>query len=284
MQLRGSSPDGKPAVSYVGKPEGSVIGIPDRPTGNVTVPRVKRAEKLRSDPGDQPKGVVAAHRPQGHLLALPGQVGPRGPEGPQGPRGDGLQVDGVVQPGDPLPEASAHPRELWYQVETNLFLLSDGTTWRQLDVHGPAGPAGAKGDVGPLGPQGDPGPTGPKGDTGATGPQGERGPKGDTGDQGPQGIQGETGPQGLQGPKGDKGDTGAQGPKGDTGAQGPKGDTGSQGPKGDTGAQGPKGDTGAQGPSGTPSSTNTVLDFVKVTQAQYDASAKTATTFYVIVG
>ncbi|QXN73844.1 hypothetical protein SEA_EAGLEPRIDE_5 [Mycobacterium phage Eaglepride] len=35
---------------------------------------------------------------------------------------------------------------------------------------------------------------------------------------------------------------------------------------------------------GVPSSNGTVLDFVKMTQAQYNAAAKVGTTFYVIVG
>lgn len=79
------------------------------------------------------------------------------------------------------------------------------------------------------------------------GPKGDQGEKGDTGAQGPQGEKGDTGPQGPQGEKGDTGAQGPQGEKGDTGAQGP------QGEKGDTGAQGPqgeKGDTGPQGPQG----------------------------------
>ena len=139
-----------------------------------------------------------------------------------------------------------------------------------VNIMGPQGEKGIRGESGPQGPQG------PKGDTGAQGPIGPKGEKGDTG---------ETGPQGVPGPQGEKGDTGepgaiftpavdaagnlswtndrglanpatvnikgAKGDKGDTGPQGP------QGPQGDPGAQGPqgeKGETGAQGPQGRPGS------------------------------
>ena len=61
------------------------------------------------------------------------------------------------------------------------------------------------------------------------GPQGPQGEKGETGPQGIQGEKGETGPQGLQGEKGDTGPQGLQGEKGDTGAQGPQGIPGSDG-------------------------------------------------------
>lgn len=70
------------------------------------------------------------------------------------------------------------------------------------------------------GPQGA---TGPKGDTGATGANGAKGDKGDTGPQGPQGEKGDTGPQGMTGPQGLQG---PQGLKGDQGAQGPQGEPG----------------------------------------------------------
>ena len=62
-----------------------------------------------------------------------------------------------------------------------------------VNIMGPQGPQGIRGETGPQGPQGE------KGDTGAPGPQGE---KGDTGAQGPQGIQGDTGPQGSPGSNG----------------------------------------------------------------------------------
>ena len=73
------------------------------------------------------------------------------------------------------------------------------------------------------------------------GPQGPQGEKGDPGAPGPKGEKGDTGPQGLQGEKGETGAPGPQGEKGDPGAQGPKGE------KGDPGAQGPKGSPGSDG-------------------------------------
>ncbi|AEL17839.1 tail fiber protein [Mycobacterium phage Trixie] len=316
MQLRGSSPDGEPAVCYVGSPTGSVVGVPQNQIGSVTVPRGRHAERLRSDPGDTPKGVVTPPRPQGHLLALPGQAGPRGPEGPPGPPGEGLQVDGVTD--TDLPAPAEHQFELWFAQSSGLFWLSDGSEWVEVDITGPEGPQGPKGDQGARGETGLQGPQGvqgPKGDTGATGAKGD---KGDTGAQGPKGDTGATGPagrdgvDGAQGPKGDTGPQGDEGPQGPTGATGSRGPEGPQGPTGERGpmgysaygvavengyqgteaqwlaslkgAKGDTGATGAQGPAGVPSSNGTVLDFVKVTQSQYNSLTKVATTFYVIVG
>lgn len=128
-----------------------------------------------------------------------------------------------------------------------------------IEVAGPRGPRGYKGEQGDTGPRG---PQGVKGDTGETGP---KGPQGDTGPQGPIGKTGPVGPKGqdgtvkfdsltqvqkdsLRGETGPKGDTGPKGPQGDTGPkgpEGPKGATGSQGPRGPAGPTGPKGDAGA---------------------------------------
>ena len=128
-----------------------------------------------------------------------------------------------------------------------------------IEVEGPRGPRGYKGEQGDTGPRG---PQGVKGDTGETGP---RGPKGDTGPQGPIGKTGPVGPKGQdgtvkfdsltqvqkdslrgeKGPKGDVGPKGEQGEKGPAGPEGPKGATGSQGPRGPAGPTGPKGDSGS---------------------------------------
>lgn len=128
-----------------------------------------------------------------------------------------------------------------------------------IEVAGPRGPRGYKGEQGDTGPRG---PQGVKGDTGETGP---KGPQGDTGPQGPIGKTGPVGPKGqdgtvkfdsltqvqkdsLRGETGPKGDTGPKGPQGDTGPKGPEGPKGATGPKGDVGPAGPtgpKGDTGA---------------------------------------
>lgn len=128
-----------------------------------------------------------------------------------------------------------------------------------IEVEGPRGPRGYKGEQGDTGPRG---PQGVKGDTGDTGP---RGPQGDTGPQGPIGKTGPVGPKGQDGtvkfdsltqtqkdslrgepgPKGDVGPKGDQGEKGPAGPEGPKGATGSQGPRGPAGPTGPKGDAGA---------------------------------------
>ena len=83
------------------------------------------------------------------------------------------------------------------------------------------------------------------------GPQGPQGIRGESGPQGPQGEKGDPGPQGPQGEKGDPGAQGPQGEKGDPGAPGPKGEKGDTGPQG---LQGEKGETGAPGPQGSPGS------------------------------
>lgn len=67
------------------------------------------------------------------------------------------------------------------------------------------------------------------------GPQGIQGPKGDTGAQG---LKGDKGDQGIQGVKGEQGVQGPQGLKGDPGIQGPQGE---RGPQGIQGVQGPAG-------------------------------------------
>lgn len=62
-----------------------------------------------------------------------------------------------------------------------------------INITGPQGPQGSKGDTGAQG---------PVGQTGATGPQGPAGPAGDQGPAGPKGDPGETGPQGQPGKDG----------------------------------------------------------------------------------
>lgn len=213
MKLRGFPPDGRPALSYVGTPTGSLIG-------HWTLPVTR-------------------------IVSVPGVAGPKGDSGVAGPPGDGLRVDGTASSVLVLPSASAHPNEVYVTTDQGLFWLSDGTGWNVLDVRGPQGPQGVQGIQGPKGDTGNQGLQGPKGD------QGDLGPKGDTGDQGPQGLPGaqglkgdtgNTGPQGLQGLQGDPG------PQGIQGAVGPKGDQGNIGPQG---LKGDKGDTGSTGPAGT---------------------------------
>lgn len=53
-----------------------------------------------------------------------------------------------------------------------------------VNIMGPTGPQGEKGDTGATGPKGDTGATGPKGDTGDTGPQGPAGENGEDGIRG----------------------------------------------------------------------------------------------------
>jgi len=72
MRLRGAPPDGQPALSYINKPTGSLVG--------------------------------SAQRPVGHLLPLPGQTGPPGPS-------NDLEIGMVVKGDDAAAEivgASPH--------------------------------------------------------------------------------------------------------------------------------------------------------------------------------
>ena len=70
------------------------------------------------------------------------------------------------------------------------------------------------------------------------GPQGERGIKGDKGDQGNPGLKGDKGDRGDPGLKGDKGDPGLRGDKGDSGLKGDKGEKGDKGSPGTVTANG----------------------------------------------
>ncbi|QAY14178.1 hypothetical protein SEA_HEXAMO_7 [Mycobacterium phage Hexamo] len=183
MKLRGFPPDGKPALSYVGSPNGSLIG-------HWTLP----ITKIVSVPGARgPKGEKGDTGPQGPQ----GEQGVQGEQGPQGEAGLNLDIQGTVATYADLPTDPADG-DAYVVAEDGLLYFFDGTSFPEDGEGVPF--------VGPKGPQGVQGPQG------AQGIQGIQGPKGDTGDQGPQGIQGETGPQGEQGPKGD---TGSQGPAGD---------------------------------------------------------------------
>ena len=163
------------------------------------------------------------------------------------PKGDTGATGAKGETGETGPRGATFTPSV--DMETGMLTWTNDAAFPNPDpvnITGPTGPQGEKGDTGEQGPKGDTGDTGPQGQTG---PQGIQGEKGDTGDVGPQGPPGETGPAG---PQGEPGPTGAQGPKGDKGDIGPEGP---QGPKGDTGERGPQGiqgDTGPQGPQGEP--------------------------------
>jgi hypothetical protein len=171
---------------------------------------------------------------------------------------------------------------LFFDIDTGVLRLSDGSTPGGSVVSGGGGspgPTGATGATGPAGPQGATGPAGPAGPTGATGATGPQGEQGPAGPQGIQGVKGDTGAQGaavtLKGSKNDEaeilaivspsaGDAWINQDNGDlyfwnvtdsrwdnigqiVGPQGLQGAQGIQGLKGDTGATGA---TGATGPAG----------------------------------
>ncbi|AHG23789.1 tail protein [Mycobacterium phage EagleEye] len=107
MRLKGIPPEGVPAVSYVGKPQGTIVGSADRPVGKI--------------------------------ISVPGNPGR---PGDPGPRGDGLQIDGAVADTESLPTAGEHPLEMWVTTLDGNFWLSDGTAWYLAKVRGPEGPEG----------------------------------------------------------------------------------------------------------------------------------------------
>ncbi|AHB29903.1 tail protein [Mycobacterium phage Artemis2UCLA] len=160
MKLRGFPPDGKPALSYVGSPNGSLIG-------HWTLPITK-------------------------IVSVPGA------RGPQGEAGLNLDIQGTVATYADLPTDPADG-DAYVVAEDGLLYFFDGTSFPEdgegvpfVGPKGPQGvqgPQGAQGIQGIQGPKGDTGDQGPQGIQGETGPQGEQGPKGDTGSQGPAGDQ-----------------------------------------------------------------------------------------------
>ncbi|AEL17655.1 tail protein [Mycobacterium phage Theia] len=79
MRLKGYPTDGRPALSYLGSPTGSIVGSAERPVGHII-----------SVPGQTgPRG------PQGDI-GPQGVQGEQGPEGPQGPPGEGIVTDEAV--------------------------------------------------------------------------------------------------------------------------------------------------------------------------------------------
>ena len=202
MKLRGQPVD-SPSVSYLGTPNGGLVGSDKSPIGTLKVGVDKPPTILPSSVTlSALKGRFEAAASA--LLSMPtgyggvGSIGPAGPPGPEGPQGGPGPV---------------------------------GLTGMQGDI----GPKGDMGPAGPTGPQGPTGATGAKGNTGSTGPAGPTGP------QGPTGVAGPTGPKGDKGDKGDTGPAGPVGPIGPTGLYGPQGATGPAGPTGPTGAKGDPG-------------------------------------------
>uniref|UniRef100_H3CQ71 Collagen type VII alpha 1-like n=1 Tax=Tetraodon nigroviridis TaxID=99883 RepID=H3CQ71_TETNG len=139
--------------------------------------------------------------------------------------------------------------------------LSEGSA---LQIQGPRGYKGSKGDLGERGP---PGFDGDKGEKGEDGPPGVKGIKGDAGikgalgrfgARGPVGQKGELGEPGINGVRGNNGQNGMdgiKGDKGDVGLQGLRGIQGDKGQPGLPGDQGGKGFRGLPGRTGSPGST-----------------------------
>ncbi|AVP42043.1 tail protein [Mycobacterium phage Naca] len=137
MKLKGYPTDGRPALSYLGAPTGSIVGT-DR-------------------------------RPVDRIVSVPGKPGPPGKTGETGPKGDGLQVDGTVADSASLPPAANHPLEMWTTTLDSEFWLSDGSTWYMLNLRGPEGPQGERGEQGEKGDRGEQGIQGIQGDPGPPG-------------------------------------------------------------------------------------------------------------------
>lgn len=80
--------------------------------------------------------------------------------------------------------AAETPLPVWEGTSLK-FQKADGTPVTEaVDLRGPQGEPGPKGDTGEPGPKGDTGEAGPKGDTGAVGPQGPQGEQGPPGKDG----------------------------------------------------------------------------------------------------
>jgi hypothetical protein len=290
VRLKGSSPDGNPALSYVGSPTGTYVGD--------------------------------AKLPVGTLIAIPGQTGLRGPQGDTGAKGDqgergergdqGLKGDtGSTGPSNVLTVGNV------VAGDEPAATLTGSSPSQQLHLVLPRGEKGDTGDQGPTGATGAQGPTGPQGAQGTAGvsldiegrvlnyaallslpsPQfGQAWVNQDDGllyfydngfpangdgvpFQGEQGPMGPGGAQGPTGPKGDKGDTGDQGPQGVQGSIGPKGD------KGDTGSTGATGATGPTGPSvGAGSASAYVATSQTTTSTTFADLATTTDTVTVTIG
>ncbi|XP_061463621.1 collagen alpha-2(VI) chain isoform X2 [Rhineura floridana] len=127
-----------------------------------------------------------------------------------------------------------------------------------LEIEGPVGPKGFRGQKGAKGNMGAPGAAGLKGrqgDPGIEGPIGYPGPKGVhglKGEKGEYGGDGRKGAFGLSGRNGTHGQKGKLGRIGPPGCKGDPGDRGSDGYPGDAGNQGPPGDEGIKGDPGRP--------------------------------
>uniref|UniRef100_A0A8C5QGG5 Collagen alpha-2(VI) chain n=1 Tax=Leptobrachium leishanense TaxID=445787 RepID=A0A8C5QGG5_9ANUR len=117
---------------------------------------------------------------------------------------------------------------------------------------GAKGNAGEPGDAGVKGRQGDPGIEGPIGYPGPKGLSGLKGEKGDFGGDGRKGSGGSHGRNGTDGQKGKFGRIGTPGCKGDPGDKGPDGYPGDAGNRGEDGDPGVKGDPGRPGRNGPP--------------------------------
>lgn len=122
----------------------------------------------------------------------------------------------------------------------------------QRGQKGAKGNSGQPGDAGQKGRQGDPGIEGPIGYPGPKGVPGAKGEKGDFGVDGRKGLAGLYGRNGTDGQKGKTGRIGAPGCKGDPGDKGPDGYPGDAGDRGADGDRGIKGDPGRPGTNGPP--------------------------------
>lgn len=179
-----------------------------------------------------PKGSAGGVGPTGPQ-GLKGDTGPTGPQGPQGDAGAQGSTgptgpQGAIGPTGAKGEIGPQGPEGKKGITFTPSVDESGTiSWTNngdgiqnppsVNIKGPRGETGARGN------------TGPKGPTGATGKIGPVGPTGPTGPSGKTGIPGQTGPTGPTGPQGKIGATGPTGPQGPIGATGPTGATGATG-------------------------------------------------------
>lgn len=248
MRLVGSSPEGTPALSFVGSASGGVVGFT---SGVAGAPGGTGATGATGSTGGT--GATGSQGIQG----IQGIQGATGSQGTQGNAGVSLDINGTLATyAAIIALGSPSAGDAYVNAADGKLYFYDGASWPASGAGVPfVGPQGEQGVQGAQGVQGVTGPVGAVGPQGVIGLTGATGLKGDTGDTGPTGLTGSIGSTGPAGPTGPTGaDSTVVGPTGAIGLTGPTGATGAAGADstavGTTGPTGPAGDTGPAGATG----------------------------------
>lgn len=251
MRLVGSSPEGTPALSFVGSPSGGIVGFT---SGVAGAPGSTGATGATGSTGGT--GATGSQGIQG----TQGIQGATGSQGTQGNAGVSLDINGTFATyAAVIAVSSPAAGDAYVNAADGKLYFYDGASWPASGAGVPfVGPQGSQGVQGAQGVQGVTGPVGAVGPQGGIGSTGSTGLKGDTGDTGPTGLTGSIGSTGPAGPTGPTGaDSTVVGPTGDIGLTGPTGPAGPTGAAstavGPAGASGPAGPAGAVGAAGSAS-------------------------------